>query len=131
MAFLVRVGEFQEKRGCFIAIRDGIRKLEAERLTPELNRFEKMITELQENPTRLCDDTVCRKLGDALLAGACKQGNPAPGLVSSNFREYSALCDSLEVIFHRYGRFLLKLEQLAADARRRRLARRGSRAEEA
>ena len=83
---------FGENRVRFDAIVREISLLPAGDKSNELNRLEQITTRAVNDPTMLCDDRVCRKIGDALIG---MDGMAFPAIVSSNSREFKTICKAL------------------------------------
>lgn len=105
---LCRVHDFFiENRSDFEAVRDAITSLESEqseRLTAELSRFKLHIETARTDSTHLCDDRICAKLGDVLIAVDGKAGNPqpCPELLSSNQAEYGIVCPAINMPYNTF-----------------------------
>jgi hypothetical protein len=57
---------FEGNKEHFLAIKQAIKK--DSNVSDELKRTKEIIEEAQKNPRHLCDDHICTKLGDALIA---------------------------------------------------------------
>lgn len=88
---------FEKHREAFGRLRERLRNLGDEGMTPQLRAFLPVLDKADQEPEYLCDDKVCRKIGDALIASDCLEGTPPPSLVSSNRSEYEVVCAALGV----------------------------------
>jgi hypothetical protein len=76
----------------FDAMTREISLLPAEEKTKELRALEQITARATADPTILCDDRICRKIGDALIG---VDGMAFPTIVSSNVREFKTICRAL------------------------------------
>lgn len=83
---------FQENRALFEGIVSEIEKLPEGERSNEMKSIQRITREASANATVLCDDRVCRKIGDALIG---IDGRGFPAIVSSNRKEYEAICNAL------------------------------------
>lgn len=89
---------YEKNREAFGRLRANLREIQ-EPGTVQLKRFLEVLDRAEDDPESLCDDSVCRKIGDPLIASDCLSGEPKPSLVSSNRAEYDLVCDALGVDF--------------------------------
>jgi len=83
---------FEENRQVFQGIVAVIEQLpEAER-SKELKSVQRLTAEASNDPRVLCDDRVCRRIGDALIG---VDGKGFPAIVSSNATEFAVICRAL------------------------------------
>lgn len=83
---------FNENRSLFERMVAGIESVEESERSKELKSLQQITAEASANPTVLCDDRVCRKIGDALIG---VDGKGFPALVSSNIKEFRVICAAL------------------------------------
>lgn len=83
---------FQENRDSFQGMASYIGSLADDEKSAELRSLEQITAQASSDPTVLCDDRVCRKIGDALIG---TDGKPFPEIVSSNVREFNVICSVL------------------------------------
>ena len=86
---------FEENRLAFGRITAEIDSLQDVDRTEELVATRQIIRQALINPGMLCDDRVCRRLGDALIAVDSKG---FPSIASSNLREFRVLCAALRIV---------------------------------
>lgn len=83
---------FKENQLVFEGIVSEIGSMTEDERSKELKSVQRITAEASADATVLCDDRVCRKVGDALI-GVDSTGFPA--IVSSNGREYGLICRAL------------------------------------
>ena len=83
---------FVENRGLFERMVVEIESLPDEERSKELKSVQRITREASANPNVLCDDRVCRKVGDALIG---VDGRGFPAIVSSNRKEFGVICKAL------------------------------------
>lgn len=84
---------FEDNRLSFENIVAQIERLPEEEQTNELKSVRRIAGEAAVNSTVLCDDRVCRKIGDALIG---VDGEGFAEIVSSNVKEFTVICKALE-----------------------------------
>jgi hypothetical protein len=84
---------FNENKPSFDRIATEIDALPDGTKTRELTVTREIIGKAAADPTALCDDRVCRKLGDAIIG---VDGKGFPAIASSNLREFTIICKALE-----------------------------------
>jgi len=82
---------FEEHKENFCAIKAEIEKL-GTNASDELQKAKEIIDNAQKNPTYLCDDSICRALGDVLIA---IDGIDADCFAANNDKEWSVLAQVL------------------------------------
>jgi hypothetical protein len=70
----------------------GIDALPDEEKTRELTVIREIIGRAVADPTVLCDNRQCRRLGDAIIG---VDGKGFPAIASSNLREFTIICKAL------------------------------------
>lgn len=83
---------FEENKGLFERMVGEIESLPDVEKTRELMSVQRITTEASADPRMLCDDRVCRKVGDALIG---VDGKGFPAIVSSNNKEFGVICKAL------------------------------------
>jgi hypothetical protein len=84
---------FTENESSFGKIAVGIDALPDEEKTRELTVIREIIGRAVADPTVLCDNRRCRRLGDAIIG---VDGKGFPAIASSNLREFTIICKALE-----------------------------------
>jgi hypothetical protein len=83
---------FEENRSLFQAMIGEIQSLEEKDRSKELRTLEQITASASADSKVLCDDRVCRKVGDALI-GIDSKGFPE--LISSNSKEFRVICNAV------------------------------------
>lgn len=86
---------FEENRAAFERIAVEIDKLPDADNSNELRAARGIIRQALTDPVMLCNDRVCRRLGDALIG---VDGKGFPSIASSNVREFRVICEALGLI---------------------------------
>jgi hypothetical protein len=81
---------FERNKEHFLAIKQAIEK--GSNVSDKLKRTKEIIEEAQKNPRHLCDDGVCRRLGDVLIA---VDGLNMDCFAANNDKEWMLLADVL------------------------------------
>lgn len=83
---------FDENRGLFQGMIHEVRSLTEEEKSKELKALEQIASMAVQDSTVLCDDRMCRRIGDALIGVDSKT---FPALVSSNSKEFAVICKAV------------------------------------
>ena len=83
---------FEENRTLFQGMVDNIQSLHEGEKSNELKALEQITARAWSESRVLCDDRVCRKVGDALIG---IDGKAFPAIVSSNSKEFAVICSTL------------------------------------
>ncbi len=83
---------FQENRQAFERVVAEIESTPEGERSNELKSVQRIAAEATADPTVLCDDRVCRKVGDVLIG---VDGRGFPAIVSSNSKEFAVICKAL------------------------------------
>ena len=82
---------FEDNRPLFMAIREAIDE-QGDNASDELKTASRLIENAEKNPESLCDDRVCRKLGDVLIA---VDGAALDTFAANNDKEWALLAKVL------------------------------------
>ena len=80
---------FEENHGLFQDMKREIQSLAEGEKSKELRALEQIIASASADSRVLCDDRVCRRVGDALIG---VDGKEFPAFVSSNSKEFGVIC---------------------------------------
>lgn len=83
---------FTENRELFEKMASKIDSLAYEERTKELIRLQQVTDQASADATILCDDRICRKIGDALIG---VDGKEFPSIVSSNAKEFRVISEAV------------------------------------
>lgn len=84
---------FAENKSSFDQIAAEIDGLPDRERTRELATIREIVGRAVADPTVLCDDRQCRRIGDAIIG---VDGEGFPAIASSNLREFTIICKALE-----------------------------------